>query len=131
MDKKLIRLTESDLHRIVKESVNRILKEGIINAQTFEYEGKTYTIDISYNNSCSPNSAFRCYIRKEDGEMCAMKDGNNAFSAQWGAIFEFVCRSKGIHRYSFETGYSDFIQNPPKEVEQGVSYIKKQLKIKN
>ncbi len=26
--KKIIRLTESDLHRIVKESVNRILKEG-------------------------------------------------------------------------------------------------------
>jgi len=28
--KKLIRLTESDLHRIVKESVNRILKESIL-----------------------------------------------------------------------------------------------------
>ena len=28
MNKKLIKLTESDLHRIVKESVNRILKEG-------------------------------------------------------------------------------------------------------
>ena len=28
MNKKLIRLTESDLHRIVKESVNRILKEA-------------------------------------------------------------------------------------------------------
>ena len=28
MSKKLIRLTESDLHRIVKESVNRILKEA-------------------------------------------------------------------------------------------------------
>ena len=27
MNKKLIRLTESDLHRIVKESVNRVLKE--------------------------------------------------------------------------------------------------------
>ena len=27
MDKRLIRLTESDLHRIVKESVNKILKE--------------------------------------------------------------------------------------------------------
>ena len=27
MDKKVIRLTESDLHRIVKESVNRILNE--------------------------------------------------------------------------------------------------------
>ena len=28
MNKKLIRLTESDIHRIVKESVNRILKEA-------------------------------------------------------------------------------------------------------
>lgn len=28
MNKKLIRLTESDLHRIVKESVRRVLKEG-------------------------------------------------------------------------------------------------------
>lgn len=29
MNKKLIRLTESDLHRIVNESVNKVLKEGI------------------------------------------------------------------------------------------------------
>ena len=28
MNKKLIRLTESDLHRIVKESVRRVLKES-------------------------------------------------------------------------------------------------------
>jgi len=28
MNKKLIRLTESDLHRIVKESVNRVIKES-------------------------------------------------------------------------------------------------------
>lgn len=32
MDKKLIRLTEDDLHRIVKESVNRIIEEGMIDA---------------------------------------------------------------------------------------------------
>ena len=29
MSKKLIRLTEQDLHRIVKESVNKILNEGV------------------------------------------------------------------------------------------------------
>ena len=29
MNKKLIRLTESDFHRIVKESVKRVLKEEI------------------------------------------------------------------------------------------------------
>ena len=28
MSRKLIRLTESDLHRIVKESVNKLLREG-------------------------------------------------------------------------------------------------------
>lgn len=31
MAKKIIRLTESDLHRIVKESVNRILREERLN----------------------------------------------------------------------------------------------------
>ena len=29
MNKKLIRLTESDLHRIVRESVNRVLRESL------------------------------------------------------------------------------------------------------
>lgn len=33
MNKKLIRLTESDLHRIVKESVKRIIKENSIRAK--------------------------------------------------------------------------------------------------
>ena len=35
MNKKLIRLTESDLHRIVKESVNKVLKEeeGIFHSE--------------------------------------------------------------------------------------------------
>ncbi len=31
MDKKLVKLTESDLHKIVKETVNRVLKEDINN----------------------------------------------------------------------------------------------------
>lgn len=31
MNKKIVRLTESDIHRIVKESVNRILKEAYSN----------------------------------------------------------------------------------------------------
>lgn len=33
MNKRLIRLTEQDLHRIVKESVNRILIESILNSR--------------------------------------------------------------------------------------------------
>ena len=38
MTKKIIRLTESDLHRIVKESVNRILKE----VKWTDSDGTTY-----------------------------------------------------------------------------------------
>lgn len=33
--KKIIRLTESDLHKIVKESVHRILKEGVPDPSDF------------------------------------------------------------------------------------------------
>lgn len=34
--KKIIRLTESDLHKIVKESVQNILKEEMINGEYYE-----------------------------------------------------------------------------------------------
>ena len=46
MNKKLIRLTESDLHNIVMESVNRILKEGHVsnegNGMVGGYYGSSY-----------------------------------------------------------------------------------------
>ena len=49
MNKKLIRLTESDLQRIVKESVNRILKESTYNN---EYEvGFTFFISLGHNET--------------------------------------------------------------------------------
>ena len=35
MNKKLIRLTENDLHRIVKESVNRLLNEAHYDAKDY------------------------------------------------------------------------------------------------
>ena len=39
MNKKLIRLTESDLHKIVRESVERILKESFLDHHDEDYEG--------------------------------------------------------------------------------------------
>lgn len=38
MNKKLIRLTESDLHRIVKESVKKVLKEGVFDSKRIQAE---------------------------------------------------------------------------------------------
>ena len=40
--KQVIRLTESDLHRIIKESVNRILKESIMDNLNLQVEPKKY-----------------------------------------------------------------------------------------
>ena len=49
MNKKLIRLTEGDLHKIVKESVNRVLKENTYNN---EYEVDfTFFISLGYDKT--------------------------------------------------------------------------------
>jgi hypothetical protein len=48
MNKKLIRLTESDLHRIVKESVQKLLVKGS--------ENKTVKEDIGYTGADEPSS---------------------------------------------------------------------------
>ena len=47
--KQVIRLTESDLHRIVKESVNRILKEDVLGNDWYEKDLKMIT-DEEYND---------------------------------------------------------------------------------
>ena len=45
MKKQVIRLTESGLHRIVKESVNSALKEGIGLVSSFSKDGEENGID--------------------------------------------------------------------------------------
>ena len=49
MNKKLIRLTESDLHRIVKESVNRMLRENVEYEQLYD---KIQDVTNDINNFC-------------------------------------------------------------------------------
>ena len=49
MNKKLIRLTESDLHRIVRMSVNKILRESEYDINSKEYK-KQYDLGINYDD---------------------------------------------------------------------------------
>lgn len=58
MAKKLIRLTESDLHRIIKESVNNILKEN-----DFEPHGYKTTSNLGGNEIQISNSGDAARIR--------------------------------------------------------------------
>jgi hypothetical protein len=57
MNKKLIRLTESDLHRIVKESVNRILDEGWSSYVDYYYPDNEK--ESKENNYFNPEKAKR------------------------------------------------------------------------
>jgi hypothetical protein len=66
--KKVIRLTESDLHNIVKESVNRILKEGFnqFSDGDFASEGNPYEVDdynpISEIEHITPQDLRKVYV---------------------------------------------------------------------
>jgi hypothetical protein len=46
--KKIIRLTENDLHKIVKESVNKILENEVQQNETYNYP--LGTVGIEYKN---------------------------------------------------------------------------------
>ena len=57
MNKKLIRLTESDLHRIIKESIKKILDE--VSGYDYGYIGKpkrTSTTNVNSSNSVSSSN---------------------------------------------------------------------------
>ena len=51
MNKKLIRLTESDLHRIVKESVHKVIKESLQGNNTFMIVGNNIRIRIEVGHT--------------------------------------------------------------------------------
>ena len=71
MNKKLIRLTESDLHKIVKESVKRVLKESAFNEYevSFVFFVTSATIDklLSKLNSI-PNIQVQDVYEDDDEE---------------------------------------------------------------
>lgn len=72
MNKKLIRLTEADIHRIVKESVNRILKEanfgGIPNMIGNNRTSKTYGCNSAERRKkMMQNRMMQKYNRFNDG----------------------------------------------------------------
>ena len=60
MNKTLIRITESDLHRIVRESVNKILREGLINEVNWHEPKWQYMLGrlgARQNRNVAPNQA--------------------------------------------------------------------------
>lgn len=66
MDKKFIRLTESDLHRIVRKSVNKILKETVLpNGQGTDWD-EPYDYDEPYQINCPTKDELMAALREKD-----------------------------------------------------------------
>ena len=74
MSKKMIRLTESDLHRIVKESVKRALMENTYN--THQYQVVAYLIDPNADWQRRELSSDSYEESKRDFELLSNLDGN-------------------------------------------------------
>ncbi len=75
MNKKLIRLTESDLHRIVKESVNRILKESNELPRNGWKFLKTWQLEIRHNGDL----VYAIENRPKDGEVWLLTNMHDGY----------------------------------------------------
>ena len=77
MNKKLIRLTESDLHRIVKKSVNKILKEY----REDEYSSGALTVGelIEDLQKLDPNEFVEVYVGNRTYKNVTNVDGYTLF----------------------------------------------------
>jgi len=65
MNKKQIRLTEQVLHRIIKESVNKMLKENYVNEIIEKYGNPPYTAYFRYEgfwDACNDPKYLEDYI---------------------------------------------------------------------
>ena len=74
MNKKIVRITESDLHRIVKESVKRALMENTYN--THQYQVVAYLIDPNADWQRGELSSDSYEESKRDFELLSNLDGN-------------------------------------------------------
>ena len=88
MNKKLIRLTESDLHRIVKQSVNKILKEGV---------GDNAYLQQNIQQAIFSLSAVASVLQKESeshvygGDSEMIPDGNAHF--EYNKVYELCLKT--------------------------------------
>ena len=96
MNKKLIRLTEQDLHRMVKESVGKILKEGYYE-DLHDYWGKedepnpicpyceSDNVQEVRGKNGSWDGSCRCYDCGRVFDIDSAR-GNNYFEPDWDAM---------------------------------------------
>ena len=121
MNKKLIRLTESDLHRIVKESVNRIINEigdtekgqralGTLQARkVINADGAT--VDDFFDNQAKEGGKIYNYAKHNRASL-----GND--SDEYGNTINPLYKS-------YTQGYVDYLNSHPEERAKREKRLKK------
>ena len=121
MNKKLIRLTESDLHRIVKESVNRILNEygntsvgqkklGALQARkVLNADGET--VDDLFANQSKDGGNVYNYAKKQRSHL-----GND--SDEWGNTINPLYKD-------YADGYTEYLNSHPDEYAKRSDRLRK------
>ena len=103
MNKKLIRLTESDLHRIVKESVNEISNKLLSNALDYSenhYLDACQTVDKKFNDLCY---YFETLTHRDDNGIGNYKENEEIYK-----IYQELCNLKNRYEKFFERKTSQF-----------------------
>ena len=116
MNKKLIRLTESDLHRIVKESVNRILNERVHNFKPNEFDWDEELDLMPYDGNREEYETMYNY----DPKLALRGDGNEISRKQNGEL-------KSYAKYKENRPWLDFYQ--AKEDLQTIEYLMTKSKV--
>lgn len=116
--KKAIRLTESDLHRIIKESVNRILKETPLNYDEDNFSGRWTKSEPDYDgyidsDDCLDNPNYTPNSFDDDEWVDGDKSMENDYS--WDR-FDDQAVAPGVGGY-----YKTTKRGVPKEVDDAIS----------
>lgn len=100
MNKKLIRLTEQDLHRIVKESAKRVLRENSIDIDDDNYFGGDLPDRYLDDDAPDDNRISQKQIAQLDNISNTIADIANNTSDEAQLLFQAVdCIDKFISRY--------------------------------
>ena len=123
MDKKLIRLTESDLHKIVKESVNKILRESILSEIDLQVEPQRYGEFWLRDKNTWIEFTAEVWVDRTHLECNVYSNGDDARGEQLTNSKEFV--DECLHAI-INSGYEDNIEGIQEYLdmyaEKGIDY---------
>ena len=123
MNKKLIRLTESDLHKIVKESVNKILRESILSEIDLQVEPQRYGEFWLRDKNTWIEFTAEVWVDRTHLECNVYSNGDDARGEQLTNSKEFV--DECLHAI-INSGYEDNIEGIQEYLdmyaEKGIDY---------